>query len=154
MSESSPSQNENPVPSEDASVAASAPASDLPQSVMAQAAGAAGLAVVSRNTITALVDLGVQANTYGLTKLASGGLICTIERLSEMQEIILDLARKSQSDKVKLAAATAFSGLAKSMHGCATAVNADGLAAEDKKAVKPRRRLASAAITVSPAQSS
>lgn len=114
------------------------------------AAKSIGLPAIAGQTVRQLAELGVQANTFGLTKIASGGLICTMEGLSEMQQIVLELAKNSHSDKTKLAAAAAYSGLAKAMHGCATAVNADGLAAQDKKTNKPRRVLAGPSITVSP----
>lgn len=140
----------NPTPlNNGASPAVAAPANNLPGPMAVSAAEEAGLAVLPSKTVRDLCALGVQAKNFGLTKIASGGLICTMERVSEMQEIVLELARKSHADKTKLAAAAAMAGLAKAMHGCAAAVNADGLVSAEKPAKGPRRRLA-ASVAVSP----
>lgn len=104
-----------------------------------EAAGENNLAIVSSSTVKKLAKIGIDATNIGLTSVAKGQLICTMAGLAEIQELTLDVARKSKTIRNRLGAAIAYAALAKSSRDCATAVNANGLATPEKKSDGPKK---------------
>lgn len=101
-----------------------------------------GQPYLTKNAISKLSKLGVDAEEAGLVSVATGGVISSMGGCEEMQQMVLQIARDAQTSgkaAMVLDAAMAFSLLVKAMQGCAAAVKADGLASKSATKKTPRR---------------
>ena len=77
-----------------------------------QAAKHLGLSRVGDKTVKALRDIGVAAEDQGAIKVALGRVLVSDDRLDQLMEVALDVAKDSEDDEVKIKAAMAGTGLA------------------------------------------
>lgn len=106
------------------------------------AAKDANLAVIPPTTIKSLKEFGIEAEQIGLTSVAKGKLIMTMTGLQEVENMVLDVMRKTKSGRTRLQAAAVYAMLAKASRDCATAVNAQGLEVPEKEEKRKPRHFA------------